>query len=220
MKIKNKKRRLGYFIFDIFWYSVFGIRYSRAAGGFTIVETLVAIAILSLAITGPLALAERSLVAARGAGYEITAFYLAQEAFEFVKNVRDGTFTDGGGSDWLRDLDNSCFKQDEWCGIDVTAKNENDQIVKCDAKSNYCTLSQHLGTPISFQHMKGIYGYPENHGKDSGDWVATSFRRKVFIDEIVKDAEANVRVVVSWSPGGGGERSITVSGNMFNWYAP
>src|SRR3990167_8477618 len=79
-------------------------------GGFTIIETLVAIAILALAVTGPMALAERGLVAARAAGQEVVAFYLAQEAFEFIKNVRDGNvLTDGGGESWLNGL-NRCME--------------------------------------------------------------------------------------------------------------
>lgn len=49
MKIKNKKLRCGYVIFDVFRYSRFGIRYSRFAGGFALTELLIALALFSIA---------------------------------------------------------------------------------------------------------------------------------------------------------------------------
>lgn len=55
MKIRNKKKlRFGYLIFDIFWYSVSGIRYSHFAGGFALVELLVAVALLGIAASSAL----------------------------------------------------------------------------------------------------------------------------------------------------------------------
>ena len=189
-------------------------------GGFTIIETLIAIAILALALTGPMALAERGLVAARAAGQEVVAFYLAQEAFEFIKNVRDGNvLTGGSGESWLKGL-NKCM-EGGGCGIDATAEKQEEQIVSCDGDNADCVLSKHLGTPVVYEHLKGLYGYPQKRGKgkESGDWEKTMFRRKVFISEL-NDTEVQMSVSVSWNPGAGGERTITIGGNMLNWYNP
>ncbi len=57
--------------------------------GFTLVETLVAISILMLSVTGPLYYASESLKAATYARDQITAFYLAQDAFEQIRKIRD-----------------------------------------------------------------------------------------------------------------------------------
>ena len=57
--------------------------------GFTLIETLVAIAVLSLAITGPMVIAQKGIGSAIYARDEVTAFYLAQEAIEYIRNVRD-----------------------------------------------------------------------------------------------------------------------------------
>jgi len=57
--------------------------------GFTIIETLVAITILMIAITGPLTVSQRGLSNAVFARDQLVATYLAQDALEFVHYVRD-----------------------------------------------------------------------------------------------------------------------------------
>lgn len=60
--------------------------------GFTLVETLVAIAILTLAVAGPLYTASRAIVAAETARDQLIASYLAQEGIEYVRKMRDNEF--------------------------------------------------------------------------------------------------------------------------------
>jgi hypothetical protein len=67
--------------------------------GFTIIETLVAISILMIAIAGPLTIAHKGLLAALYAHDQVTASYLAQDAMEYLKNVRDNNVK--SGRDWL-----------------------------------------------------------------------------------------------------------------------
>lgn len=61
----------------------------KAVRGFTLIETLVAVAILAFAVTGPLFTASRALVAAEIARDQLTASYLAQEGVEYVRAMRD-----------------------------------------------------------------------------------------------------------------------------------
>lgn len=58
-------------------------------GGFTLIETLVAITILLIALAGPLTIAAKGLSTAYYARDQITAFYLAQEGIEYLRNIRD-----------------------------------------------------------------------------------------------------------------------------------
>ncbi len=67
-------------------------RRSLAAKGFTLVETMVAVTILTLAIVGPLFAANQAIVAARTSRDQLTAVYLAQEAVEYVRLMRDDAF--------------------------------------------------------------------------------------------------------------------------------
>ncbi len=67
--------------------------------GFTLIETLVAVMILATAIAGPLTLASRALNTSLIAKDQITAYYLAQDAIEYVRYARDTNRLQGG--DWL-----------------------------------------------------------------------------------------------------------------------
>ncbi|MFA7302279.1 MAG: type II secretion system protein [Candidatus Paceibacterota bacterium] len=62
--------------------------------GFTLIEALVAIAIVALAIGGPLYSASRSLVAAQLSRDRLVALYLAQEALEQARYLRDTAYLD------------------------------------------------------------------------------------------------------------------------------
>lgn len=60
--------------------------------GFTLIETMVAISILTLAIAGPMFTASRSIVAAQTARDQLIATYLAQEGIEHVRAMRDNAY--------------------------------------------------------------------------------------------------------------------------------
>lgn len=57
--------------------------------GFTLVETLVAISILVIVILGPMTIAQKGVQNAYFANDQITAVFLAQEAIEAVRQLRD-----------------------------------------------------------------------------------------------------------------------------------
>ncbi len=71
---------------------------------FTLIETLIAISILTIALTGPLAIIASSLRSSYFARDQITAYYLAQEAIEYIRNKRDQNGLQGSAvaaEDWL-----------------------------------------------------------------------------------------------------------------------
>lgn len=57
--------------------------------GFTLVETLVAISVLLLVVIGPMTVAQKGIQNAYFANDQMTAVFLAQEAIEAVREVRD-----------------------------------------------------------------------------------------------------------------------------------
>jgi len=60
--------------------------------GFTLIEALVAVAIVALSVGGPLYAASRALVAAQLSSERLTASYLAQEGIEHVRTSRDNKY--------------------------------------------------------------------------------------------------------------------------------
>lgn len=59
---------------------------------FTLIETLIAVSILTLSIAGPLFTASRATIAARVARDQLVASYLAQEGLEYVRAMRDNEY--------------------------------------------------------------------------------------------------------------------------------
>jgi prepilin-type N-terminal cleavage/methylation domain-containing protein len=57
--------------------------------GFTLVETLVAISILLLVITGPMVISMRTAKSTSFSSEQVQAFFLAQEGLELAQKVRD-----------------------------------------------------------------------------------------------------------------------------------
>lgn len=57
--------------------------------GFTLIEAMVAVTILTLSIAGPLYTANSAIVASMIARDQLTASYLAQEGIEYVRALRD-----------------------------------------------------------------------------------------------------------------------------------
>ena len=154
-------------------------------------ETLVSISILTLAIIGPLALASYSIRSARVSQNQLTTFYLAQEAMEYIKNTRDNNVLDD--KDWLKGT-KDCEKKDYGCTIDVP----NNDIKKCD--SSGCQK-------LKYDSTTGFY-----NNKNGSD---TIFTRRIELDEVSK-YEEKVTVTVSWQEIFG-SKYFVLEENIFDW---
>ena len=174
-------------------------------GGFSLVETIVAIAILSVAIIAPMSLARQGLSGAAYARDQVTAFYLAQEAIEFARNTRDNNNLQdkSGSSSWLSGL-GFCMAPNR-CGIDVTAAAAS-QVVDCSVIGN-CLLT--------FNTVDGIYGL-----RQGGSWRNTIFTRTLQIASFTVNGDSNaadLTATVTWMSGKI-SKSLTVSEKIFDWF--
>lgn len=156
--------------------------------GFTFIETLVAVGILTIALASPLMLASSSIRLAGLAKDKFIASYLAAEAVEYVKNVRDGNALDSEAESWLDNL-GPCLGPNS-CEIDVT---------KAVTRSCGAGCSK-----IKYDENSGLYQY------DNGE--ETKFTRVAEIEELVQNQEAKITVTVSWDG-----NNLVIQDNIFNW---
>lgn len=170
----------------------------HAVSGFTLIETLVAITLLTVAVVTPMTLTNRSLSTAYYARDQIAAFYLAQEGIEAVRAVRDGnillnvrgTPTDTFTFPGIASIDGAVFTVDTINNSMQTCTEGECPPLKTDGE---------------------FYGY------DSG-WEETRFTRTVRTDfvDAVQD-ELRVSVTISWQTGPYQTRTFTISENIFRW---
>jgi len=161
--------------------------------GFTLIETLVAVLLLATAIAGPLTLASKSLTAALVAKDQIIAYYLAQDAIEYVRFKRDTNRL--AGVSWLAGLSN-CLNSNG-CNVDSTT----------DTIMAYSVAN----TTMRFNTTSGVYN------TTAAGAVGLAFTRTIKIEEINLGKEASLTVTVTWSDIGSVVHKVTAKENIFNW---
>ena len=171
---------------------------SKLVGGFTLIETLVAIGVLTLAISGVITLTYQSIRAASLSKNRIIAFNLAEEGVELVRNIRDSNFISSGGDDWMIGLD-PCFSPN-FCYIDST-----------DMDITQCTGS----CPVLKRHATTkILNY------NSGD--NTIYTRKITLFDVgdydgdSDPDEVRVRVEILWNESFT-SKNFVLEANLFKW---
>jgi prepilin-type N-terminal cleavage/methylation domain-containing protein len=156
--------------------------------GFTLIETLVAITILVSAVAAPLTLAFRGLIAAQFTKSQIIASYLAQDAVEYVRNIRDENVIRNRA--WLTGL--------ETCGSGCKVDSPNSTVDSCSGSS--CLIKK--------DSSSSLYGH-------KSQWDDTIFSREVTVTSINSD-EAVISVTVNWQQGIV-PRVYTLKETIFNW---
>ncbi len=156
--------------------------------GFTVLESIVAIAVLSLAISGAFSAVQQSLSQAIIAKDEVKAFYLAQEAFEMIRNKRDSNLVaniNNGPVDWLDGITDA-----DKCPFNNTCRvNADSSFEICGAAWDSCpVLKQDTGG----SNPTYLYGYTSG--------IDTNFKREIQIESINAD-EISVTVQISWTKG-------------------
>lgn len=154
--------------------------------GFTLVEAMVAISILSLAVTGPLVIAQKGIGSAIYARDQITASYLAQEGIEYVRNIRDTNRIKG--LSWLSGL-SDCLETGlgQRCTIDARFSSSTASGAVASCPSGVCPA-------LSIETANSLYGYGSGAG-----WKATPFTRIITLDNRASSKEVMVSVTVEWS---------------------
>ena len=177
--------------------------------GFTLIETLVAVLLLAVAIVGPLTIASKGLTATLVAKDQFIGFYLAQDAIEQVRFLRDsaclatpGDSTGCPSGVWLSGLNNCLVSVNpNGCILDSLASNPATPA----ACGSTCDIMRYDATNHIFNYNPAMPLTPQQ------------FIRTVKITNTTPD-EAVVTVEVNWVDRAGITRiPITVRENIFRW---
>jgi len=103
--------------------------------GFTLMEVIVAIFVITAGIVGVLSLVTQTISASIFSKDKLIAAYLAQEGIEIVRNIRDTNWLQGLG--WNSGLGASVY----------------------EAGYNYQSLFGFSGNPLKLETLTGYYGY-------------------------------------------------------------
>lgn len=179
--------------------------------GFTLIETLVAITVLTIAVAAPLTLAAQSLLSAFSARDQVTAFHLAQEALETVRAQRDHNVLQvvqgDAGANWLY-------------GFPVQSEGEEVKPFIVDSLSITHNFEQCPGDEgsscnyLQFNPTTGFYGHENGN--------VSKYKRFVTVTEVpgTNGEEVRVRAEVQWRAGTlSGTRSVVVENNLYKWVA-
>ncbi len=177
---------------------------NKNPNGFTLIETLLAVLLLASAIAGPLTIASKGISAGLVAKDQITAFYLAQDAMEYVRYARDSACLAAGSSGcdtsiWLSTL-GPCVSTDG--------------SVFCKIDSVTGAVSTFAATDIlKYDSTTHAYGYT------SGTQTPQKYTRKIsIVNTVATPDEAVVTVSVTWSDVAGVTHApVTIRENIFRW---
>ena len=181
----------------------------KKKNGFTLIETLVAISLLSVAIVAPMTLTSQSLAAAYYSRDQITAYHLAQEAIEAMRSIRDSQILQialGLGGSTVDIFDPAVIPMSS-PGSDNPFRIYARQLDPAQAITR-CALDPG-GVCAPLQTDGTLYGYDPS-------WTTTHFTRTVRASFLGTD-EVRVTVTVIWKTGAFKTRTFNISENMYRW---
>jgi Tfp pilus assembly protein PilV len=193
--------------------------------GLTLVETIVAIGIMTVGVLGPMELARQSISAQRAATDLVVASYLAQEGVETIINIRDNNSAD----DFQPCPGTLC--RSEWLDtIVANCSGSNGCIVNSLARSNPatgdtfwvsgsvypCSTDCAIQSRVFYDPTTGRY--QQSMTALSSPWIRSPFSRVVGVSEVVAGQQSRVTATTTYIGVGGVPQTVVVTGDLYNWF--
>lgn len=169
------------------------------SNGFTLVELLIAISVISVGIAGAFIATQQSISVIDYANSRFTAALLAQEGVEIIKNIRD----------------TNLLQHTQW---DDGFSTDGDYEVKyTDTHSVTPSLANVFCSPNCFNDLaflkktdNGFYNYNALNPD-------TKFKRKINITTISPD-KLELEITVYWRKRRGGYSELILKQHIYNWF--
>lgn len=182
--------------------------------GFTLIEMLIAVALFTLSLAALMTISGRGLKLAREADKQLVADYLALEAIEYVRNIRDEAFLNsnsfnmrGQPDTWVKIFDgydgDNCGSEDMPCNL--YEEDGKRKLGKCGECQVFINKDQ-----VRFLQAKN-----DDSASFSISIEKTPYRRYITIENAAEPrGSVDVTVRVSWN---GDKEQVAYSEQMFMW---
>lgn len=176
------------------------INHYTPSRGFTLVETLIAITVIMLAIAGPLFAVNQAMNVSRSARDQLVASFLAQEAVEYARFIRD--------SNYLYIIQNPSSGRSWLFGINGVGGSTNCITAACVVDPLQNTVSRTI-TPLQIT-SGGVY-------TQASSGTVTNFTRTLRLQAVAgSTTEMSLVVRVEWVTRGV-PYSLEVREQIHNW---
>lgn len=156
--------------------------------GFTLVELMITIFIISIGLVGIMSLIQNTLRSASFVRFNLTGVYLAQEGIELVRNIRDNNWI--SGRDWKDGLE-ACSLGCKIAYNNTSLSSYNDEFLQIDDNGFY---NHNEGEESNFKRAIFINSKTDSDGRE-------------YLEVISQ---------ISWSHRGEDER-IDLVDHLYNW---
>jgi prepilin-type N-terminal cleavage/methylation domain-containing protein len=191
---------------------------SQKNKGFTLLETLIAIAILTVALGGAFGIAQKSLMTSNLSRTQTAAFFLAAEGLEMVRDLRDNIalYNNAHASapiDWLLPIKNACGGSYSGCSFDIDPGSQGLSISSGGSIVDTTAIKSNCGAGCQ---LKVVGSAPSYMTSNSAAGTNSNFSRKIEITEVNPAGphkEAVAKVTITW-----GSQSFVLTETFSNWH--
>lgn len=204
--------------------SMHKLRQTRGSGkknqsGLTIVESLVAISILVVAVLGPLVIVSQALRTSFFARDQLTTYYLAQEAIEHIRNLRDrNSLIQDNAFNWLKEITFVTGSETKQEFPTINAADAQNPIKYRLVRSGGYRLelcpSNDCGK-LTLDTVTGVYGELSSPNQSQSIYT----REIVFYQapgDALAEQEVAIEVIVKWNQVGG-TYQFKLRESLLNW---
>lgn len=192
--------------------NIFSNNKGSSTGGFTLVETLVAVAIFATSVTGLISITARGINDNVFVKNKLMASYLAQEGVEIVRNMRDSAILPENNVPWNTFLTDT----DDWVGNCYSNTLPGSNACFIDGSSSVLVANECIdGTcpPLGFDESLSTYTY---YSVTDSPFTRTITVRPISVGNT---EEVIVNSFVEWSQGSNTYK-VSYQDNLFNWFNP
>jgi len=205
--------------------SKFKIQNSKLQVGFTLLETIVAFAVIFAALVGPVSLITRGLIDVTFAKNKLIALNLAQEGIELVRLARDNNvlcdYLDGGAAGSWK------WNHEPGQGAGATIDPPSEEVVADLESDSFDLVTDNCGgaTLTSTDFNNYNFGNPEKLRVDSSGFYQyasgseSPFARRITVNTRIVSGEMDRMDVISevtWDERGL-SRTVTLKDALYNW---